>query len=158
MAIWQTPVTDRTQEDYDFAKQKIAEWIADPTLVRYDLKGCMNISDINRIEGNIKYLSDRLNELYYRNSTSTFSSWGRESIPTTTEVSRIIQNVNSLVRAYPLRGNAPTVPTNLNSIDDVNNVEKILLIIRENIEMMVSSFKKCGTIHCSSTSVLPLRR
>ena len=158
MTIWQTPVTDRTQEDYEFAKMKIAEWIADPSLVRYDLKGCLNVGDINRIEGNIEYLSHRLNELYYRNSTSNFTSWGRENVPTTNDVIRIIQNVNNLVRVYQLRKNSPSVPTNISTINDANNIEKILQIILENIEIMVNSFKKCGTIHCNSTSVLPLRR
>ena len=64
MAVWINPVYDRTQEDVEYAKQKIAEWIAADTmensLVVHDLKGCLNVSDLNRIEGNIKYLAEQI--------------------------------------------------------------------------------------------------
>lgn len=155
---WQTPIYDRTNDDYEFAKAKIAEWIADPTLPRYDLKGCMNADDFNRIEGNIKYLSDKLNELYYHNSTNAFTQWDRESIPNVDSVERILNNMRVLVDKYYLQNGSPTVPDNIITLEAVNAIEEILQIIFTNIERMTNSFKKCGTIRCNNGLNLPLRR
>lgn len=158
MATWSTPIYDRTSQDVAIAKSKIAEWIADPSLPRYELKGCLNFTDLQRICRNIKYLSDRLNELYYRNSTGNVPFWNIGRIPTVTDVEKILNDVISLTKAYPTRENAPTVPDTMLTFDDINTIEELLQIIFDNISLMEKSFKKCGTIQCNSKSILPLRR
>ena len=48
----------------------IAQQMSNDFPYTYNLKGCLNLTDINRIEGNIQYLSDRLDELHYPPGTS----------------------------------------------------------------------------------------
>lgn len=122
---WIDPVTDRTQYDVDRARSYINSMKG-----RYDtlegMKGCLNISDLNRIEGNIKYLSDILS------LSLTTKEWAISEIPTSSDESRIIGNTSSLLSAISME-NPPTIPDNLYSYSDFNEIEDILLTIYENI-------------------------
>lgn len=122
---WIDPVTDRTQYDVDRARSYINSMKG-----RYEtlegMKGCLNISDLNRIEGNIKYLSDILS------LSLTSKEWTISEIPTSSDESRIIGNTSSLLSAISLE-NPPTIPDNLYSYSDFNEIEDILLTIYENI-------------------------
>lgn len=161
MAEWKNPVTDRTQEDVDFAISKIAEWIAgDVThnpLVVYDLKGCLNVADINRIEGNVAYLSDKLTELAYPPNTAT-KSWDRVGLPNEQDISRILYNVRAIISAYYQQGSAPEVPSSMMGYEEVNAVEQNLDLIKELLDCMVNSFRKSGALKAGSTMFLPIRR
>ena len=98
MAEWITPIYDRTETDVTAAKIKIAEWIEMVTsgaeATTEDLKGCINASDLNRIESNTKYLSETLTALGY-SSTVTTKTWARNSFPNVDDVRRIIANVQA---------------------------------------------------------------
>lgn len=161
MAVWIDPIFDRTQADVDFATQKIAEWIAanitGNPLVVYDLKGCLNVSDINRIEGNIAYLSEQLTRYYYPPDTST-KTWANSGMPNENDITRILYNVQALINAFYQQRGAPTIPDNLLSYNDVNAVEKNLSLIKELLDCMVNSFRKSGTLYSGSTTFLPIRR
>lgn len=156
--VWQEPVFDRTQEDVDFAITKIAEWIASGTFSEvYDLKGCLNVSDINRIEGNIAYLSERLTGLAYPISVST-KQWDKNDLPNEDDIGRIINNVRACVQAYYQPDNAPSIPQSMASYSDINAIEKNIDLIKYLIDLMVSSFHKSGTFQSGSTTFLPMRR
>ena len=161
MMTWITPVFDRTQDDVEFAIQTISKWIAaditgTPRVV-YDLKGCLNVSDINRIEGNIEYLSERLMDCYYTPDTTT-KSWTSAGMPNERDMNRILYNVRALITAYYQQENAPEVPTSLMGYEDINAVEKNLSLIKELLDAMVASFKSSGTFYSGSTTFLPTRR
>ena len=161
MSVWIDPVFDRTQADVEFAIQKISEWVlADITgvpRVVYDFKGCLNVSDINRIEGNIAYLAKQLDSCYYTPDTNT-QSWTRTGMPNQKDVSRILYNVRALITAFHQQKRAPSVPTNLIDYKDVNAIEENLFLIKELLDAMVASFKPSGTFHSGSTTYLPIRR
>lgn len=161
MAVWITPVFDRTQADVDFATAKIAEWIAGKatrsSIVTQDLKGCLNASDLNRIEGNIAFLTERLIEYGYPVSTYG-KTWERGGMPNELDVERIITNVRALVRACYTPGDSPSVPSSLRDYSSVNAVEENLWLIKEIIDVMVASFRKSGTFYSGSTLCLPTRR
>lgn len=161
MAVWIDPVFDRTQADVDFATQKIAEWIAGSItgnpLVVYDLKGCLNVSDINRIEGNIAYLADEFSRLYYPPDTSV-KSWTAAGIPNEQDISRILYNVRALITAYYQQDKAPNVPENLLGYNEVNAVEENLSLIKQLLDCMVGSFRKSGTFKSGQSMFLPIRR
>lgn len=161
MAVWTDPVFDRTQEDVDFATQKIAEWIAaDITgnpLVVYDLKGCLNVSDINRIENNIAYLAEQMTRYYYPPGTST-KSWTSTGMPNEKDISRILYNIRALIDAFYQQSNAPDIPESMLGYNEVNAVEKNLSLIKELLDSMVNSFRKSGTFYSGSTIFLPIRR
>jgi hypothetical protein len=122
---WIEPVTNRRQSDVDRARKYV-----DSMKGRYEalseMKGCLNISDLNRIENNIKYLADIL-------SLSLASKeWAVSEIPTSSDESRIIGNTSSLLSAISME-NPPSIPDNLHSYSDFNEIEDILLTIYENI-------------------------
>ena len=161
MAMWIGPVFDRTQADVEFAKRTIAEWIAATitghSIVAYDLKGCLNVSDINRIESNVAYLSEKLATYCYTPDTST-KSWTRVGMPNEKDVQRITRNVKALIDAFYIMRDAPAVPKTLLSYEDVNAVEKNISLIKDLLDSMVNSFKKSGSFRAGSTMVLPTRR
>lgn len=204
--VWREPIFDRTQEDVDFAIQKIAEWIVynissaeydekvrieneelilqegyvattndalalqgdgvayvedDALVVKigvvYDLKGCFNVIDINRIEENIAYLAERFTELDYHSDVS-IKQWGMDILPTEKDLQRIISNIHSLVDAFYQPSGAPILPAKMSSYDDINSIEKNIDLIKYLLDCMVSSFKKSGTVKSGSKMYLPTRR
>lgn len=161
MAEWRTPVFDRTREDVEYAIKTIAEWVnsdmsVDPLAV-HDLKGCLNVSDINRIEGNIAYLAERLNGYGYSPDVST-KSWTRSGLPNETDISRILYNIRAIVDNFYQQSKAPAVPYRLQGYEDVNSAEENLVLIKELLDCMVASFKKSGTVQSGGSRLLPTRR
>lgn len=142
---WITPVFDRTQADVEFAIQKIQEWKLTGSLEITDLKGCFNVSDINRIEGDIQYLSDNLSELYYFSSVVT-KTWDKASLPTMDDINRLIQNTQTLILS--ICDDAPELPTTLLTITDVNTLEGNLNKIKMILDDMTASFLECDTFEC----------
>lgn len=159
MAVWKEPIYDRSQEDVEFAIQKIAEWKIgnNGNIQTYDLKGCLNVSDLNRIEGNIEYLSEQLSKLAYPPDTST-KVWNVSGLPNEQDISRILYNVRAIIAAYYQQSNAFPVPSSMLSYEDVNAVEQNLALIKELLDSMINSFKASNTFTAGSTIFLPTRR
>ena len=161
MAEWNTPIFDRTQEDVDYAIRKIAEWIASDitsaSLVGYDLKGCLNVSDINRIEENVSYLAEQLKGYHYPSDTSS-KSWSVTDMPNQSDITRIIDNIKSLIDSFYLHPDAPTLPDGMLGYNEVNAIEENLSLIKALIDAMVNSFRKLGTFKAGSSMFLPIRR
>ena len=158
---WSEPIYDRTQADVNYALQKIAEWlkgnIAGNATSVTDLKGCLNVSDINRIESNIEYLGKQLVDHGYHTSVFT-KSWRNDDLPNEGDVARILENVRGLVNSYYTHPVAPSIPNTLLNYEDVNAVEKNLFLIKELLDCMVGSYRMCGTFQSGSTTCLPTRR
>lgn len=204
--VWREPIFDRTQDDVEFAIQKIAEWIVynissaeydekvrveneelilregnvittndaitvqgdgravvenDALVVKlgvvYDLKGCLNLLDINRIEENIAYLSQRLIELSYPSDVIT-KTWGKDDLPNELDVQRIVENIRSLVSSFYQPSDAPTLPSTISSYNDINSIERNIDLIKYLIDCMVNSFKVVGACQSGATMILPIRR
>ena len=157
MADWNTPVFDRTYEDVVFAINKIAEWSVTEFPEVYDLKGCLCTSDLNRIEGNIAYLTEKLAEYGYSPSTYT-RKWEISGTPNEDDVNRILNNVRELITAYYQREGAPSVPPRLINYEEVNSLEENLFLIKSLLDAMEGSFKYSDTFCSGSTMNLPIRR
>lgn len=142
MAEWMSPVYNRTQKDVDYAISQIERG---NTLS--ELKGCFNVTDINRIENNSRYIADRLNVLKYANSIVT-QSWDMYDVPNSTAVARLINNVASLIRAYYSPPNAPSLPSTLLTYEQVNALEKIIYMVKHLIDEEENEFRYCGTFNC----------
>ena len=125
--------------------------------VVYDLKGCLNTLDINRIEDNVKYLSDKLIEFGYSPSVVT-KQWSKEHLPTNIEIQRIIDNIRSLISSFYQVIDAPTLPLQIASYNDVNQIERNIDLIKYLLDCMVSSFRKVGAIKSGAIRFLPTRR
>lgn len=161
MAVWIPPVYDRAKTDIETAKQKIAEWIeaitSDKEAVIEDLKGCVNASDLNRIESNTKYLSDTLTALGYP-TTITVKTWARNGLPNIDDIVRIIGNVQTVITSFYKYTAAPTLPATLLDFEQVNSVEKNLFYLKILLDFMISVFPKCGTLKSGQVRILSLRR
>lgn len=141
--VWQEPIFDRTQADVDYAKVQLSQGINDA-----DLKGCLNVSDLNRIESNTRYLSDKLIELCYFNTTSTSTAWAMTALPYVSHINRIITNVRILWGKYHKPLGAVDLPDTLLNFEQVNAIEKNLYLIKEMLDDMIASFRECGTFSC----------
>lgn len=123
----------------------------------YDLKGCLNVSDITRIEDNISYLAERLTNYRYLTPTET-KVWVRGDMPTALDMQRIATNIRAIRHSL---GDSPAiaiVPEVLLSYEDINAFENSLHLLRQLLDTMENSFIPSGTYKCGSTSRLPLRR
>ena len=125
--------------------------------VVHDLKGCLNVMDINRIEENIAFLSEKMTEYSYLNRIIT-KRWSKDNLPNETEIQRIIGNVRSLVESFYQSSDAPPLPTTMLSYNDINSLERNIDLIKYLIDCMVNSFKKVGRCKSGSTMYLPIRR
>lgn len=161
MAVWIEPIFDRTNEDVTFAKKQIQEWIdaklSGATVTTYELKGCLNLTDINRIEGNIQYLSDRLNELYYHSGTSC-KVWERSGLPTERDIRRILNNLKLIIAAYYQQDGVAEVPEDMSTFSDINAIEENLYAIKQLLDAMVASFQKSGMFQSGGARMLPIGR
>lgn len=125
--------------------------------VAYDLKGCLNLIDIRRIEDNIAYIAEKLLEYGYATNVSV-RQWGKDGLPNALDIQRIINNIRECVSSFYLPSDAPTLPETITSYDDVNKIEKNIDLIKYLLDCMVSSFKKTGAFKSGSKMVLPKRR
>lgn len=161
MATWIEPVYDRTDEDVTFAKTQIQEWITEVLsgnpIETYDLKGCLNLVDINRIEGNIQFLSDTLSNLYYPPGTSC-KVWAINGLPTARDIYRILNNVRLIISAYCQQTGVPDVPESMSTYSDINAVEENLLKIKELLDCMQAAFQKSAMFKSGVMRILPIRR
>jgi hypothetical protein len=144
---WTTPVTDRTYDDIANAKAQIAAWLAAPGSAVTDLKGCLNVSDTQRIFGNMQYVSDALNMLGYSNSMVPFPAVSYVTVPTAdTLVSAILGNLRTLVAAAPQALEIDPVPFSMNTFGDVNTVERVELLLKQFLDFIVMTFRYSGTV------------
>lgn len=123
----------------------------------YELKGCFNLSDLNRIEENIAYLAEAMESFAYAPNIRS-KRWTRVDMPNQNDMSRIIGNIRDLIDAFYSPYNPPSLPTAMLSYRDINAIEENLYLIKQMLDWMQSSFKKVGTIKCGSTTFLPIRR
>ena len=123
----------------------------------YELKGCFNLLDLNRIEGDIDYLAEIMESFSYSPNIHG-KLWDRVDMPNQNDMSRIVENIRSLISAFYPPDNPPPLPTTMLSHDDINSIEENLYLIKQILDCMQTSFKKVGTIKSGARAILPTRR
>lgn len=123
----------------------------------YDLKGCLNLSDITRIEDDISYLTMKLTQYNYPVSTHN-KEWSNSGLPTALDMKRIGDNVRNLFKGFILPDKSDALPEVILSYKDINALEHNLHLLKQLLDVMESLFIKSGTIKCGSTNRLPIRR
>ena len=119
----------------------------------YELKGCLNLSDLNRIEGNIGYLAERLEGYSYSPDVSC-KQWTIVDLPTEDDMSRIVENIRALMDAFYYPNNPPSLPKTMLSYTDINAIEENLYLIKQMLDGMQSSFKHVGTTKSGARMIL----
>jgi hypothetical protein len=65
----------------------------------YELKGCFNLLDLNRIESNIAFLAEKMESFSYSPNIHG-KQWGRTDMPNQNDMSRIVDNIRSLIDSF----------------------------------------------------------
>lgn len=163
MAEWKAPVFDRTSADVA---------AVDRTSAAYQ-KGTLNADDLNRIEGNFRYLEEHLKAdgisvpRNFRNYTetvidadgaetkTTYTDWQEQNLPWLSEINRIRANYNALVRLFLVRLGLPIL-TESNYLDwqEVNDWERIADAGKTMLENMEQEYRYCGTVDSGGDRLL----
>lgn len=154
-----TLITDRTQSDVNRAKEiiekaKNIENLSSSELEEYlgGLKGCYNISDLNRVEESVKYISDLLNSLSYYNVVDV-KTWVDGEFMNSSQLKRYLNNLNILKNAYVVYSTTPVTPPSYKPYNYANDIEKILINIEEIIGNMEKYFIRCGASNCGQNRI-----
>lgn len=115
-------------------------------------KSYYNYNDYNRIEKWCEYLADTLNSYNYSVNINVKTNWNRKNFPSESEMERIRQNVNRLKEAY---FSFTQIPKNLEymTIEQANDIEKILYEIDYILAGMENNFVYCGVAGCGQDRV-----
>ena len=116
-AVWIMPVADRTQADIDNRTQK----------------AYLNAIDLNRIEGNIAYLSDTLNSYTYQIQPVLPTEWNLEDILNPADIENITDKIKTITEAYyePIGFiDLSDLPEKSLDYEDINHIEQNLLGIK----------------------------
>ncbi len=157
---WIVPVVDRTLLDVQNALAQIEMWrtqVANgqtPTVT--ELKGCLNATDLNRIEANTKYISQFIREYGFQTNVTTKVDWTDECLPNVDDVNRIIDNIEEIRNKYYEPAGMPSLPQTMVSFSDINAIEQSLLLFREMLLGMVGAFRRSGTFVSGSSFRLPM--
>lgn len=122
----------------------------------YDLKGCLNLSDIIRIESNISYLAEHFTRYLYPIGVNTMD-WSKTDLPNLDDMKRIASNIRSIFNGFYTPSGAETVPDRMLSYQDINSIEHNLYLLKQMLDSMITSFIPSGTTKCGVRR-LPLRR
>ena len=159
---WIIPVVDRTLLDVQDALAQIEMWRAQvangqtPTVT--ELKGCLNATDLNRIESNTRYILQLLQESGFQPNLTTKVNWTDECLPNVDDVNRIIDNIKEIRDKYYEPPGIPSLPQTMVSFSDINAIERSLMLFREMLFRAMRAFRRSGTFRCGQGIKLPMER
>lgn len=99
-----------------------------------DLKGCVNASDLNRIEGNLDYLNRRI--IFKGGSPDArvkVKTWERGGVVLASDVRRLLNNARWVADLYGLYGVVPIPLVTIEDYEDMNNLEIMTQLAKEQI-------------------------
>lgn len=154
-------VYDRTAQDVETARAQRGTTIA-------PLKGCYNITDLNRVESAVKTLAAELNAAGYpveitpvlKGSKSEDREWQEGDIVRRAQWSTYLDNVQKLRDAYYTLSETGELPKPEDKLGYIgaNTIEKVLADIDLLIDCMKSSYRRCGTFRAGNNAAhLPLK-
>lgn len=165
MSEWIMPVIDREVKDTRAARINQSN--------DQNNKGALNYQDLNRIEGNFRYVMELLESdsffipHLYRNYTETtidengnpvqqtYTDWQEQNIPWLSEINRIRHTYNGLIQLYLVNLGLPiATQSNYLAYEEVNNWEHIALWTKEMFENMKNEYIQCGTIDSGGERLL----
>lgn len=154
-------VYDRTAQDVETARTQRGTTL---TL----LKGCYNITDLNRVEAAVKTLAAALTAAGYpvevtpvlKGSKAEDREWQEGDIVRRAQWTTYLNNVQRLRDAYYTLAETGELPKPEDKLGYVgaNTIEKILADIDLLISWMKSSYRRCGTFRAGNNAAhLPLK-
>ena len=136
-----TPIIDRTQADVLYA-------ISNQNAVA-DLKGALNVSDVNRIINNSIYLRDLLEENGFYADFTDQTLFTQATLPHIhSKIDIIKDNINLLVTSFYQFNNPVLHYGNILDYADVNAMEENLKITNDLISALILELRLCGYTTC----------
>ena len=144
-------ITDRTSSDISRAKKILdkarkLESLTQNELQEYmkGLKGCYNISDLNRVEEAVEFISNTLNDMSYFNKVE-IKRWNYGDFFTIDkELPRYLQNIQNLRNSIAVFDSTPQVPESIKPYNYANDIEQILYDIEKILLDMSQTFVYLG--------------
>jgi len=99
-----------------------------------DLKGCVNASDLNRIEGNLDYLNGRI--IFkggFPDKRVVVKTWKRGEVVQYSDVRRLLNNALYIMGLYDLYGAVPIHPVTIRDYEGMNNLEIMTQLAKEQV-------------------------
>ena len=121
MRQWTEPITDRSRLD----------------IMGRTLKAYLHAGDLNRIESNIAYLSERLKRQGYSIHVIAVNDWNRDDIPRAADIRHICESIAAITQAYYEPDDytgISDIPDRALHYSDVNSIEKNLSGIKDLID------------------------
>lgn len=154
-------VYNRTAQDVETARTQRGTTLT-------PLKGCYNVSDLNRVESAVKLLAAALTSAGYpvevtpvlKGNKAEDREWQEGDIVRRAQWSTYLDNVQKLRDAYYTLAETGQLPAPEDKLGYVgaNNIEKVLADIELLIDCMKSSYRRCGTFHAGNNAAhLPLK-
>ena len=106
-------------------------------------------ADLNRIEGDVQYLTDLLATYGYTVIVTTKTDWVQTDIPTETDMERMLGNVQNLVDVYQTMPDTPALPITMTRITytDANTIERAFEDVKILIQYMIAAFRYSGDVY-----------
>jgi hypothetical protein len=119
-------IIDRTLQDVIYARQ---------TPGVYSLKGHYGATDLNRVEGDVYFLTELLKEYGETITVTTKTNWTTADEPHPADMERYLENIQTIYENFYIYVNMPFPPETMQNLDYIyaNNIEKILLYAYEQI-------------------------
>ena len=154
-------IFDRTSFDLIRAKELIQkakqiENLTPEELQEYmaGLKGSYNISDLNRVENAVQYISDLFNSLSYKNIVKT-KTWKQGDFFTIDEeLPRYLENIKILREIINVLPDTPQVPDSYKPYNKANDIEKILYDLNQLLINMQKMFRYSNTFYSGESEGL----
>lgn len=151
MSIINTLIIDRTEADYNRAVELSAKGLSGMTAAEAaeylaGLKGAYNAADLNRVQGAMEYIADRMTRAGYSVTLRGGPVWTMSDIPDPEQLTVYLGDLSALRAVLNVHPTTPSVPADMEDFtwQEANDIEKILLDIEEVLTQMAKCVLRCG--------------
>lgn len=121
---------------------ELAQWMT-------DLRGAYNASDLNRVGGAVAYVADRLTAYGYAVTVAPRQGWTPLQIPTTTDMTAYLADVQALRAVLTVPSDTPAVPGDMEQLtwQEANDIERILTVVNSLLTRMAAAWFYSGDLY-----------
>lgn len=153
MTIIDELITDRTQADVAVLKA-LADKIKSGSFTAADIlefnlpsKGAYNFEDLNRVGKALIFLAELLTESGYLVSVDVKTDWTMSDIPRINDIAAYLQQVDKVRNALNIVDYLPETPTTILTVEQANDIEKIIEITYDFLQNMIAEYRYSNTFY-----------
>ena len=149
-------ITDRTLADVESVK-KLAEAIKNGAATEEQVREYLNVhqkgaytyEDLNRVEGAVAYVANRLKEYGYDISIRPVATWTVEDTPNKEDFDRYFWNIAQIRAAITVWRSTPEAPDSVVGFDvnKANALEQILMDVNQVLNKIQAAWFFLGDLH-----------